>query len=181
MKRRGKKVSRASAIMNPKTQEMLWNLSHSETDHIPGKLSLCIGMPVMIRNNDATELCITKGQEGFIAGWQSAKGPSGQNIIDTLFMKLDKPAKTIRLEGLPENVVLLVQTSKNINCKTPSGTVLPISRSQVSVPPNFAMTDYASQGKTRVVNIVDLHSCRSHMAYYTAISRGSSAKKTAII
>ena len=62
MKRGGKKLSRASAIMNPKTQEMLWNLSHSETDHIPGKLSLCIGMPVMIRNNDATELCITKGR-----------------------------------------------------------------------------------------------------------------------
>src|SRR5271168_3540560 len=43
------------------------------------------------------------------------------------------------------------------------------------------MTDYASQGKTRPVNVVDLHSCRSHMAYYTAISRGASAKKTVII
>ena len=31
-------------------------------------------MPVMIRNNDATELCITKGQEGFVVGWQSEKG-----------------------------------------------------------------------------------------------------------
>ena len=181
MKRAGKKVSRASTIMNPKMQEMLWNLDHSQTDHIPGKLSLCIGMPVMIRNNDATELCITKGQEGIVAGWQSAKGPSGQNIIDTLFVKLDKPAKTIKLDGLPEDVVPLVRTSKNIQCKTPSDTELPISRSQVSVLPNFAMTDYASQGKTRLVNIVDLFSCRSHMAYYTALSRGSSAAKTAII
>ena len=94
--------------MSPKTQEMLWNLSHSETDHIPGRLSLCIGMPVIIRNNDATELCITKGQEGFVAGWQSAKGPSEQNVIDTLFVRLDKPAKTIKLDGLPENVVPLV-------------------------------------------------------------------------
>ena len=51
----------------------------------------------------------------------------------------------------------------------------------MSVLPNFAMTDYASQGKTRPVNVIDLHSCCSHMAYYTAISRGSSAQKTAII
>ena len=47
-------------------QDALWNLRHSASEHIPGKISLCIGLPVMIRNNDATELCITKGQEGHI-------------------------------------------------------------------------------------------------------------------
>ena len=180
-KRTGKKSSKASSIMNSKIQEMLWNLDHSETDHVPGKLSLCIGMLIMIRNNDTTKLCITKGQEGFVARWQSSEGPSGQLIIDTLFVKLDQPAKTIKIDSLPENIVPLVRSSKNITCKTPSNTHLPISRSQVSVLPNFAMTDYASRGKTRPVNIVDLHSCRSHMAYYTAISRGLLAKKTAII
>ena len=30
---------------------------------IPGKLSICISMPVMIGNNAATEMGITKGQE----------------------------------------------------------------------------------------------------------------------
>jgi hypothetical protein len=43
-------------------------------------------MPVMIRNNDATELCITKGQEGFVVGWQDKKGPHGKRILDTLFV-----------------------------------------------------------------------------------------------
>jgi len=33
---------------------------------IAGKLSLCIGMPVIIRNNDATELCITKGRKAML-------------------------------------------------------------------------------------------------------------------
>jgi hypothetical protein len=42
-------------------QKIIWNLPHSATSHFPGKLSLCIGMPVIIRNNDATELCITMG------------------------------------------------------------------------------------------------------------------------
>jgi hypothetical protein len=104
----GKKTSKASSIMNKKTQEMLWNLAHSETNHVHGKLSLCIGMPIMICNNDATELCITKGQEGFVIGWQSEKGPSDQLVLDTFFIKLDKPVKTIKLNGLPENVVPLV-------------------------------------------------------------------------
>jgi len=49
-------------------------------------------MPVMIRNNDATELCITKGQEGFVVGWQAEKGPHGKRVLDTLFVKLDKAA-----------------------------------------------------------------------------------------
>jgi hypothetical protein len=45
-------------------QTELWNLPHSAANkHIPGKLSLCIGMPIMIKHNEATELCITNGQE----------------------------------------------------------------------------------------------------------------------
>src|SRR6266498_4346851 len=43
------------------------------------------------------------------------------------------------------------------------------------------MTDYALQGKTRPYNVVDLHNLRSHQAYYTAISRGSSANGTLIL
>src|SRR4051794_29267126 len=40
-------------------QMEIWKLRPGATDHFPGKVSLCLGMPVMIRNNDATELCIT--------------------------------------------------------------------------------------------------------------------------
>jgi len=43
------------------------------------------------------------------------------------------------------------------------------------------MTDYASQGKTRAINIVDLTNCRTHMAYYVALSRGSTADGMAIL
>ena len=53
-------------------QKILWEqLPCANTKLVPGKLLLYIGMPVMIRNNIATELCITKGQEGFVYGWQS--------------------------------------------------------------------------------------------------------------
>ena len=121
-KQHNKRKKVLSPSIGPNIQEMLWNLRHSDTDHIAGKLSLCIGMPVMIRNNDATELCITKGQEGYVVGWKSSDGPYQTKILDILFVKLDKPAKSIKLYGLPENVVPLTRMSKSIKCITPSGT-----------------------------------------------------------
>ena len=130
-------------------------------------------MPVMIRNNDATELCITKGQEGFVIGWQAEKGSHGKRVLDTLFVKLDKPAKTIQIPGLPENVVPLVKGTKTIKCIFPSDLKEDIERQQVHVLPNFAMTDYASQGKNRPKNVAHLSSCFTHMstilAYHVAL------------
>lgn len=61
--------------LSKQRQTILWNQPPSTTDKkIAGKLSLCIGLPIMIRHNFATELCLTKGQEGFVHGWQSKKG-----------------------------------------------------------------------------------------------------------
>ena len=63
-KRKGKKKV---TQLNDRIQQMLWNLPHSSADKpVPGKLSLCIGLPVMIKSNVATELCITNGQEGTV-------------------------------------------------------------------------------------------------------------------
>ncbi|KAF9470388.1 hypothetical protein BDN70DRAFT_772887, partial [Pholiota conissans] len=46
---------------------------------------------------------------------------------------------------------------------------------------NFAMTDYASQGKSRNENLVDLTHCYSTQSYYTCLSRSTSAAKTVIL
>ena len=94
-------------------QDATWNLQHSASEHIPGKLSLCIGLPVMIWNNDATELCITKGQEGHV-GWKSGIESRGQLVLETLYVKLDWPAKNLNIEGLPENVVPLMKIKKSV-------------------------------------------------------------------
>ena len=113
-------------ILSSDMQEVIWNLRHSASEHISGKLSLCIGLPVMIRNNDATELCITKGQEGHIVGWTSSIGLRGQSVLDTLFVKLDRPAKNIHIEGLPENVVPLMKIKKSVNCTFANGISVPV-------------------------------------------------------
>ncbi len=167
--------------INSRIQEILWELPPDATEHASGKLSLCIGLPIMIKKNIATELCITKGQEGTVAGWQEDEGSNGQKILDTLFVKLTNPAQTIQIEGLPENIVPLTRTKKTINCQFPNDDRITIERDQVDILPNFAMTDYASQGKTRPENVVHLNNCKNHHAYYTALSRSASASGTLIL
>ncbi len=74
----------------------------------------------MIRNNIATELCITKGQEGFVYAWQSRIGSKGQRVLDTLFVKLHDPPSDIQLPGLPLNVVPLMPTKICLECFLPN-------------------------------------------------------------
>jgi hypothetical protein len=163
-------------------QRLLWDAPHGTvSDFIPGKLSLCVDLPVMIRANAATELCITKGQEGTVYAWQSGLGSRGQQVLDTLFVKLTNPPQTVKLDGLPENVVPLVPNSNSVECRLPDDSTVRISRTQVEVIPNFAMTDFASQGKTRPYNVVDLNNLSCHQAYYTALSRSASAAGTIIL
>ena len=83
------------------TKEMMegfWSQPPSSTDkHIAGKLSLCIGLPVMMRYNFTMEMCMMRGQEGFVHGWQSKIGSKGQNMLDTLFIKLKDPPSPVKI------------------------------------------------------------------------------------
>ncbi|KAK0491918.1 hypothetical protein EDD18DRAFT_1358347 [Armillaria luteobubalina] len=139
-------------------QSVLWNQPLSATSqHLPGKLRLCVGLPVMIRYNSATELCMTKGQEGTIHTWQAT------------------------VDGLPLNVVPLTLSATTIEVNLPSQEHVNITREQVEVLPNFSMTDYASQGKMRAYNVVDIAKCRSHQALYTCLSHSATAAGTLIL
>ncbi|KDR65355.1 hypothetical protein GALMADRAFT_81964, partial [Galerina marginata CBS 339.88] len=167
----------------PSLQEKIWGLPPSAgKDQIAPRLSLCKGMPVMIRNNDATELCITKGQDGTVWGWDSGTLPDGKETLKTLFVKLNKPPRDVKFSGLPKNVVPIPTTLHGpLAIRTPNGDHLTVKRWQVPALPFFAMTDYASQGKTRDTNIVDIGRSRNHQAIYTALSRSSTAQDTAIL
>ncbi|KAF5372512.1 hypothetical protein D9758_005259 [Tetrapyrgos nigripes] len=141
-------------------------------------------MPVMIRYNSATELCITKGQEGYVHGWKAKTGKHGKLVLDVLFIKLHKPPNPpapIKFDGLPENVVPITRNTVRIECKLSDDSEIAISRTQVEILPNFAMTDFASQGKTRDWNVVDIHNSRDFRAIYTALSRSSCADQTLIL
>ena len=170
------------AEISEEMQKAIWDQQPSTTDkHIAGKLSLCIRLPVMIRYNYATELCMTRGQEGFVCGWQSKTGSRGQRILDTLFVELNNPPSDVQIDGLPKNVVPVYPTTNNIIVTLPNDERYYISRTQVEVLVNFAMTDFASQGKTRPFNVADLNNLSTHQAYYTALSRSATAGGTLIL
>ena len=180
-KRKTKIQKHKSNTLSPELQKALWELPHGSTDHIPGKLSICLGMPVMLRYNDATECCMTKGAEGTVAGWQASMGLSGKPMLDTLFVRLSNPPKTVEIEGLPCNVVPITRHSTKTKCRLWNDEVVTVSRSQVLVLPNFAMTDYAAQGRTRPDNVVELNNCKNHQSYYTCLSRSATAEGTIIL
>src|SRR6202050_574134 len=173
---------RKSNVIAPHLQRILWDQPPASSNkHVAGKLTLCVGLPVLLKHNDATECCITKGAEATVVSWQTAKGPEGQTVLDTLFVKLKDPPKTVKIDGLPENVVPITRRTTATMCTLPNDDEVSLSRDQVLVLPNFAMTDYSSQGRTRLNNVVDLNSCHTHQSYYTCLSRSASDKGTIIV
>ncbi|KAF8575670.1 hypothetical protein K439DRAFT_1302104, partial [Ramaria rubella] len=144
----------------------------------------CIGMPVLIKKNIATECCVTNGAEATVVGWKINHKKHQDNIVpiaEVLFVKLTDPPRTICLEGLLDNVVPLTRTTTTIECHLPNGKIQSIMRDQIDVLPNVAMTDYASQGRTRPNNVIDLTGCDSHMSYYMCLSRSSTVNGTVIM
>ena len=173
---------RKTNVLSPQLQRALWEQPPASCDkHIAGKLTLCVGLPVMIRHNEATECCITKGAEATVVSWQTIKGPEGQQMLDTLFVKLTNPPKMVKIDGLPDNVVPLTRHTTAVTCVMPNDDEISVTRDQVLVLPNFGMTDYASQGRTRPDNVVDLNSCYNHQSYYTCLSRSATAAGTIIV
>ncbi|KIJ47601.1 hypothetical protein M422DRAFT_163759, partial [Sphaerobolus stellatus SS14] len=89
-KKQSKNTGRKSHIsIHPAKQFALWNLHPDLSGHKAGILSLCIGLPVMIKKNVATELGITNGAEANVVGWKShvhKMWGKDINILDVLFI-----------------------------------------------------------------------------------------------
>ncbi|KAF6746514.1 hypothetical protein DFP72DRAFT_823084 [Ephemerocybe angulata] len=181
--KKARRIYSTAKSISKSAQVGLWNQPPNTSEQIPGKLSLCIGMPVIIRFNEATELCITRGQEARVVGWSALKYPKwpGRKYLDVLYVELINPPHMVKLPHLPKNVVPLTRNSESIEAQLPNDQYMRISRSQIPVLPNFSMTDYSSQGKTREWNVVDLTECRSFQGVYTCLSRGTSLARTLIV
>ena len=121
---KGRKKAKAGPqqYISAEIQEEIWNLTPKYTDNIPGVLELCIGMPVMIKFNEATELCVTNGQNGNVVGW-TFEEKDNRKYLQTLFVRLLNPPKTIKIDGLPENIVPIARTTVSKPVTFPNGTV----------------------------------------------------------
>ncbi|KAF8581050.1 hypothetical protein K439DRAFT_1316118, partial [Ramaria rubella] len=142
---------------------------------------ICHGMPVLVKHNIATPCCVTNGAEETVGGWKSFKLTKDKKVLDTLFVKFKNPPIPIKLDGLPMNVVPIGRAAQDITCRLPNDDTLTVTRQQVQVLPNFSMTDYGCQGRTRPNNVVDLGVCLTHQSYYTCLSRSASASGTVIL
>lgn len=172
----------AKVPLDEQCQCALWEQPTSSVEkRIAGKLTLRKGLPVQLRSNSATELCMTNGQEGTVYAWQSSKGLYGQPVLEVLFVELANPPQPVKFEDLPLNVVPIMRSSVNTTVSLPTGENLYVSRSQVEIAVNYSMTDFASQGKTRHFNVVNLNDGDCHQGYYTALSRSSTAAGTLIL
>ncbi|KAF8577631.1 hypothetical protein K439DRAFT_1309847, partial [Ramaria rubella] len=145
------------------------------------KFSICHGMPVLVKHNIATPCCVTNGAEGTVVGWKCSRLTKDKRVLDVLFIKLKNPPVPIHLDGLPLNVVPIGWAAQDIICHLPNDDTLTITSQQVQVLPNFSMTDYGCQGRTRPNNVVDLEGCLTHQSYYTSLSRSASASGTVIL
>ncbi|OJT05668.1 ATP-dependent DNA helicase pif1 [Trametes pubescens] len=174
--------SRTSNIIPRKVQEQLWALPPSLTDHQAGVLQLCEGMPVLLKYNEATELCATNGAEAVVHCWDSQRLGTHHEVLNTLYVRLVNPPRPVQLPGLELNVIPMPRTRKSIKCTLPvDDLTVSIQREQVMVLPNFAMTDFASQGRTRPHNVCHLEDCKNHQSIYTCLSRSSSLAGTLIV
>ncbi|KAH9829284.1 uncharacterized protein C8Q71DRAFT_799772 [Rhodofomes roseus] len=170
----------ATAIADA-TQQFLWTLPPHCTSNHAGILPLCIGMPVLLKVNEATELCATNGAEATVVGWTSHTR-SGRHVLDVLFVLLKAPARPVNLPSLPPNVIPLTRRRVRLAWTSgKSGRSIKWDREQISVLLNFAMTDFGSQGRTRPFNPCHLMNCRTHQSIYTCLSRSSSLQGTLII
>ncbi|KAE9395679.1 hypothetical protein BT96DRAFT_825964 [Gymnopus androsaceus JB14] len=133
-KQRGKGSNRKQKEMSETMQNILWKIRPGCTKSIPGILKLCIGIPVMLKFNQATELCMTNGQQGHVAGWTSTKNEKGQEVLEVVFVKLHKPASDIQIPGLEKNVVPVTRKDFKIKVKCPASakTVLGPGGSKVT-------------------------------------------------
>jgi hypothetical protein len=160
--------------------DMLLDLQPCRTEHLPGILSLCQGLPVLITDNQATKLCVTNGAEAIVCGWNHFEKHDRLHL-SVVFVELLSPPRPVQLDGLPLNVVPIIPIKESIDVKLRSYEIQKIVWQQVPLLPNFAMTDYASQGRTCPINPVDLKFCVDHRSYYTALSRSTSLSGTYIL
>ncbi|KAJ3552729.1 hypothetical protein NM688_g3999 [Phlebia brevispora] len=167
--------------LNAREREILWSLSPAKTNNLPSVLKLCIGLPVMLKHNEATELSATNGAEGIVVGWQAYPLTNEKQALRVVFVQLTNPPQPVQLNDLPLNVVPVVANTQSVDAVLPNDEPKTIRRQQPWMLPNFAMTDFSAQGRTRPFNPVDLRHCKGHQSVYTCLSRSSTLDGTLIL
>jgi hypothetical protein len=121
----------------PILRKQLLNLSDVP---LIGQLTIFVSMKVMLTQNIATKIGLSKGTKGRVIGWN--------NEVILIHSDLDIAQ---RFPGLEPNVVPIRRTISRFKIQD-----MKINRSQFPIIPCYCITDYRSQGDTYSSVIIDL-------------------------
>lgn len=158
-------------------------------NELPDVVEFAVGMKVMVTENVETDLDITNGARGEIAGivLHPDEPPLGDESVVTLkhlpiyiLVKLSRTCAT-QLEGLDENIIPVEMATRTFQIKVRGNggqySTRTVRRRQFPMTAAYCFTDYRSQGQTIPYVIVDIATpptgTLSLFNLYVALSRSS--------
>ena len=150
----------------PLTRGQRLTIAHmkpDETNHLPNRIELAIGMKAMVLLNLATDADLANRSRGIITDiilHPEEECPQKDEL--TVHLKYPPSAiffksyqhKTKPVPGLPQGVIPIFPTRKTFTLK--EGKKKTVTRHQFALTPAYAFTDFKSQGQTIEHVIVDL-------------------------
>lgn len=174
-------------------QLIVAGLKVSDTNQLPNKVDMAIGMPVMVLMNIDTDSDLANGSRGvitdifldpreFVEPTVSGKVRLQYPPAAILFKPLYGRKKS--LPGLPAGTIPIFPSRRSFSLKNVVEKVV-IDREQFALTPAYAFTDYKAQGQTMETVIVDLAKpplgCLTPFNMYVALSRGRGRSKIRLL
>ena len=139
------------------------HLKLEQTNRLPNKIVLAIGMKTMVLTNIAPDADLANGSRGVVSDIiLNAKEELPSPLPDTVHLQ-HPPAAILfqplnghghQIDGLPPNTIPIFPLQKTFRLGGRTGPT--IHREQFSLCPAYAFTDFKSQGQTMEHVIVDL-------------------------
>lgn len=149
--------------LTPVQRLAIANMKTDETNHLPNRIEVAIGMKIMVLLNLATDADLANGSRGIITDIVLhpeeeclQKGEYRVHLKhppSVIFFK-SYQHQTKPIPGLPEGIIPIFPTRKTFTLKEERRRT--ISRLQFALTPAYAFTDFKSQGQTIEHVIVDL-------------------------
>ncbi|CAF2837397.1 unnamed protein product, partial [Rotaria sp. Silwood2] len=142
---------KGTRIEDSQLRKAILELPDSKTEHLPGYLPLVPGMPILLKENVATELGLCNGTRGIFRQLVYDELSDNIQFDKTVFPKHTKfiTQPKYALELLPETLSKIAKVTKRT-------TKISIKRNALPLVPAYSITTHKSEGQTLNKIIVDL-------------------------
>ena len=170
-------------LLTLQQQLVVASLKIEETNNLPNKVELAVGMKVMVLMNIDTDSHLANGSRGIVTDIVlDPREPVDMQVSTKVVLQYPPAAVFFKplfggnkaLPGLPRGIIPIFPSRRSFKLKGGGKTV--IERNQFSLTTAYAFTDYKAQGQTMETVIVDLAKPPSGKLTgfnaYVALSRG---------